>query len=320
MFYESGMNEMRDTDKILLLGGSGFVGRHIVRTLAKTGAQIRVAVRHPNQALFVKTAGRPGQIEIIRANIRDRQSLDASLENITAVVNCVGILFETGKQKFTAVQSEGAASLAQAAAARGIEKFVQMSAIGADAESPSRYAQSKAAGEQAVLEAIPSAHILRPSLVIGPEDDFFNRFAAMSLLAPALPLIGGGKTRYQPVTVFDVAVATKACLEGASSGIYELGGPQIYSFKELMELLLEQIERRRLLLPMPVFAARIIAVFAQFAPKPLLTPDQINLLQSDNVVADNAHNLATLGIDTQPILGVLPDYLARYRPHSTPRR
>ena len=299
---------------ITVFGGTGFVGRHIVRRLAKRGWRIRIATRRPNEALQLKTNGTPGQIELVQANIRDDASVAAALDGADAVVNAVGILFETGKQKFAAVQAQGAARVARLAAEAGIENFVHISAIGADENSTSLYAQSKAAGEMALRDAIPQAHILRPSIVVGPEDDFFNRFAAMAMLAPALPLIGGGVTRYQPVSVFDVAAAVEACFTDAPSGLYELGGPDILSFKQLMEMLLAEICRNRLLVPMPFAAAQIIATFAQFMPKPLLTPDQLILLRQDNVVDEAANGFADLGLSPEPIAGILPDYLARYRP------
>lgn len=299
---------------ITVFGGTGFVGRHIVRRLAKRGWRIRIATRRPNEALQLKTNGTPGQIELVQANIRDDASVAAALDGADAVVNAVGILFETGKQKFAAVQAQGAARVARLAAEAGIENFVHISAIGADENSASLYAQSKAAGEMALRDAIPQAHILRPSIVVGPEDDFFNRFAAMAMLAPALPLIGGGVTCYQPVSVFDVAAAVEACFTDAPSGLYELGGPDILSFKQLMEMLLAEICRDRLLVPMPFAAAQIIASFAQFMPKPLLTPDQLILLRQDNVVDEAANGFADLGLSPEPIAGILPDYLARYRP------
>ncbi len=303
--------------RITIFGGTGFIGRHIVRRLAKAGYQIRVATRRPNEALHLKTGGKPGQIEIVQANIRDDASVAAALEGADAAINAVGILFESGKQKFATVQAQGGVRVAKAAAAtKTIKNFVHISAIGADAQSASLYAQSKAAAEYGVLEAMPSAHILRPSIVVGPEDDFFNRFAGLALVAPALPLIGGGTTRYQPVSVFDVAAAVDICLTDlrAPSGVYELGGPDVLTFKQLMELLLAEIGRQRLLVPMPFFAARLIASVAQFMPKPLLTPDQLILLKSDNLVGDEAHGFAELGLSPTPIAALLPDYLWRFRP------
>ena len=316
----SALNSLPPNALITVFGGTGFLGRHIVRRLSKTGYRLRIATRRPNEALFLKTNGTPGQIDIVQANIRDAASIAAALDGADAVVNAVGILYESGKQKFDAVQARGAALIADAAAKHGLSHMVHISAIGADGDSASSYAQSKATGEAAVQELMPQAHILRPSIVIGPEDDFFNRFAAMAMLAPALPLIGGGETRYQPVSVFDVAEAVAACLSGAAPGLYELGGPDILSFKQLMEMLNGATGRNRLLVPLPFFAANMIAAIAQFSTllgiQPLLTPDQIILLKSDNIVgADFAErDLAALGIEARPIAGQL-DYLARFRPH-----
>ena len=298
---------------VVVFGGSGFVGRHIVRRLAKDGFKLRVVMRRPNEALFLKTAGRTGQIELVQGNIRDETSSRAALQGASAVINAVGILYETGPQKFDAVQSAGAARLATLAAEQGIDRFIQISAIGADAGSASAYARSKAEGEAAILAACPQAHVLRPSIVVGPEDDFFNRFARMAQIAPALPLVGGGLTRYQPVGVFDVAQAVAACLDGAPSGIYELGGPQIYTFRELMELMLDKIGKRRLLVPLPFAAAGMLAQFTRFLPTPPLTPDQVILLRSDNVVGENLPDLAALGIEATPIAALLDSYLGRYR-------
>ena len=301
------------TGPVVVFGGSGFVGRHIVRRLAKDGFNLRVVVRRPNEALFLKTAGRTGQIDLMQGNIRDAASTRAALAGASGVINAVGILYETGPQKFDAVQNAGAANLATLAAQHGIDQFVQISAIGADATSASAYARSKAEGENAVLAACPQAHILRPSIVVGPEDDFFNRFATMAQLAPALPLIGGGFTRYQPVGVFDVAQAVAACLSGAPSGIYELGGPQIYSFRELMELMLEKIGKTRLLVPLPFAAAKMLSQVTRFLPNPPLTPDQVILLRSDNIVGQNIGDLAALGVEPTPIAALLDSYLGRYR-------
>ena len=298
---------------VVVFGGSGFVGRHIVRRLAKDGFNLRVVVRRPNEALFLKTAGRTGQIELVQGNIRDEASSRAALAGASAIINAVGILYEAGPQKFDAVQSAGATHLATLAAELGIHRFIQISAIGADAGSASAYARSKAEGEDAILAACPQAHILRPSIVVGPEDDFFNRFARLAQIAPALPLVGGGLTRYQPVSVFDVAQAVAACSDGAPSGIYELGGPQVYTFRELMELMLNKIGKRRLLVPLPFAAAGMLAQFTRFLPTPPLTPDQVILLRSDNVVGKNLPNLAAMGIEATPIEALLDSYLGRYR-------
>ena len=300
---------------VTVFGGSGFLGRHIVRALVKRGWRVRVAVRRPNEALFLKTAGAVGQVAIMQANIRDEASVRKAVKGVDAVVNLVGILYETGKQKFSAVQAEGARTVAQSTADEGVQRFVQLSAIGASSESEAAYAHSKAAGEAAVLEAIPQAVILRPSLVIGPEDDFFNRFAKMAALAPALPLVGGGETLYQPVAVQDVAQATCEALENPDYGgkIYELGGPDIFSFKNLMEIMLRHTGQKRILVPLPFFAAQLISRFTQFLPNPPLTPDQVIMLHSDNIADDKLPGLGDLGIAPTPIESVLPQYLSRFK-------
>lgn len=301
-----------DLSHVTVFGGSGFVGRHIVRALAKTGVRIRVAVRRPNQALFLKTAGRVGQIEIVQANIRDQASCKKAIEGTDAVINAVGILYETGAQTFASLQSMGAGQLAKLARRAGVTRFIQISALGVSSDSASAYSRTKAAGDKEVLKALKSAIILRPSLVIGPEDDFFNRFAKMAVISPFLPLIGGGHTRYQPVTVFDLAHCVVSALHSEQSGCFDIGGPRQYSFEELMHLMLSVIDRQRLLLPMPFAVARMIASVAQFLPKPPLTPDQVILLQEDNIVTGD-NGLLTFGVTPQPIEAVLPDYLSRYR-------
>ena len=300
---------------VTVFGGSGFLGRHIVRALVKRGWRVRVAVRRPNEALFLKTAGAVGQVAIMQANIRDEASVRKAVKGVDAVVNLVGILYETGKQKFSAVQAEGARTVAKSAADEGVQRFVQLSAIGASSESEAAYAQSKAAGEAAVLEAIPQAVILRPSIVIGPEDDFFNRFAKMAALSPVLPLVGGGETLYQPVAVQDVAQATCEALENPDCGgkIYELGGPNIFSFKNLMEIMLRHTGQKRILAPLPFFAAQLISRFTQFLPNPPLTPDQVIMLRSDNIADDKLPGLGDLGIAPTPIESVLPHYLSRFK-------
>jgi uncharacterized protein YbjT (DUF2867 family) len=303
---------------VTVYGGSGFLGRHVVRALARAGYRIRVAVRRPELAGFLRPFGQVGQIHAVQANLRYPASVAAAMRDADAAVNLVGILFERGAQRFDAVQTAGAEAVARAAAALGA-KLVHVSAIGANATSPSHYARSKAAGERQVLATVPQAVILRPSVLFGPEDDFFNRFAAIARLAPALPLVGGGHTRFQPVFAGDVAQAVTAALDGRVGGgqIYELGGPQVQTFKELMEFLLATIERRRLLVPLPFWAAKTAASFLQLAPKPLLTPDQVELLRSDNVVSDAARaegrTLEALGIDPVTMGTVAPSYLWRFR-------
>ncbi|TXH37488.1 MAG: complex I NDUFA9 subunit family protein [Rhodospirillaceae bacterium] len=306
---------MRDP-VVTVFGGSGFIGRYVVEKLAKRGWMIRVAVRRPDDALFLKTAGQLGQIAPIAANIRDQRSVEAVIAGADAVINLVGILFESGPQRFAKVQAEGPGRIAAAAAAAGVRQMVHISAIGADSASPAAYGRSKAAGEQAVRAAFPAATILRPSIVFGPEDGFFNRFAAMTRLSPALPLIGGGRTRFQPVYVVDVADAVLAALErpDAAGQTYELGGPGTYSFRELMQLLLQEIGRRRLLIPIPFALASLQGALLQYLPSPPLTLDQVRLLKRDNVVSPGAKGLADLGIAPTAVEVILPTYLDKYRP------
>jgi uncharacterized protein YbjT (DUF2867 family) len=303
---------------VTVFGGSGFLGRHVVRALAKQGYRIRVAVRRPELAGYLQPLGRVGQIHAVQANLRYPASVEAAVRDADVVINLVGILFERGRQTFDAVQAFGAEAAALAAAAHGA-RMIHVSAIGADESSASHYARSKAAGEKLVLAAVPSAVILRPSILFGPEDDFFNKFAAMARLLPALPLVGGGQTRFQPVFAGDVAAAVLAAIEGrAQDGqIYELGGPEVKSFEELMQFVLTTIGRRRLLLPIPFALARVQAFVLQLMPKPLLTPDQVELLRSDNIVSETAkregRTLETLGIDPLAMATIVPSYLWRFR-------
>jgi NADH dehydrogenase len=312
------MPPIPDETLVTVFGGSGFLGRHVVRALAKQGYRIRVAVRRPDLAGYLQPLGRVGQIHAVQANLRYPASVEAAARDASAIINLVGILFERGKQRFEAVQSEGAQAVAQAAAAHGA-RLVHISAIGADARSPSSYARSKAKGERLVLAAKPDATVLRPSIVFGPEDEFFNRFAAIARFAPALPLIGGGRTLMQPVFAGDVATAVVAALDGraAAGSIYELGGPEVKSFKALMQFVLTTIGRRRLLLPIPFELAKLQAYFLQLLPKPLLTPDQVDLLRHDNVVSVEAaregRTLPGLGIEPIAIGAVVPSYLWRFR-------
>ena len=275
---------------VTVFGGSGFLGRHVVRALANRDYRIRVAVRRPELAGHLQPLGRVGQIHAVQANVRFAQSIEAAVRDADIVINLVGILFERGRQRFDAVQAEGAGAVAEAAHTAGA-RLVHVSAIGADEDSGSDYARSKAAGEQLVQAAQPEAVIMRPSIVFGPEDDFFNRFAALARIAPALPLPGGGHTRFQPVFAGDVAEAIGKAVDGEvkPGSIYELGGPDVRSFKELMEFTLATIERRRLLVPVPFAVMKLQAAFLQFLPKPPLTPDQVELLKSDNVVSAAAH-------------------------------
>ena len=313
------MTEILQTPKLVtVFGGSGFIGRHVVRALAKRGYRVRVACRRPDLAGHLQPLGNVGQIQAVQANLRVRWSVDRAVQGADHVVNLVGILHESGKQKFVSVQAEGAARVAGHAAELGVTTFVQMSAIGADAQSGSIYARSKAYGEAAVRKAMPEAVILRPSIVFGPEDDFFNRFADMARLSPFLPLIGGGKTKFQPVYVKDVAEAVARVIErGITGKTYELGGPEVMSFRDLMKLTLKVIRRERLLLPLPFFVASIQARFMQLLPKPLLTVDQVRLLRSDNVVSAQAlaegRTIEDLGIQPTAPQAILETYLYRFR-------
>jgi uncharacterized protein YbjT (DUF2867 family) len=307
---------------VTVFGGSGFLGRHVVRALANRGYRIRVAVRRPELCGYLRPMGRVGQIHAVQANLRYPDSVAAAMRDADIAVNLVGILFERGRQRFDAVMAAGAEAVARAASAVGAP-LVHVSAIGADAASPSRYAQSKAAGEARVLAAHSAATIVRPSIVFGPEDDFFNRFAALARMAPALPLVGGGQTRMQPVFAGDVAEAIARLADMAVDGdaksgaIYELGGPDVRTFKELMEFVLATIERRRLLVPVPFALMKLQAAFLQFLPKPPITPDQVELLRRDNIVSDAARRggrtLEALGIVPESMAAIVPTYLWRFR-------
>lgn len=313
---------------VTVFGGSGFVGRHVVRALVKRGYRVRVAVRRPDLAGFLQPLGMVGQIHAVQANLRYPDSVAAAVKGASAVVNLVGILQEGGRQNFAAVQANGARVIAQACAAAGIARLVHVSAIGAEAGSKSLYARSKAEGEAAVLAAVPGAVILRPSIVFGPEDGFFNRFAALARMLPALPLVGGGDTRFQPVFVGDVAEAVARGVDGVVTGgrIYELGGPEVKSFRELLAYICEVIDRKRLLLPLPFPLARIQAgVFEILDTLTLgllpdvikLTRDQVTLLESDNVVSAAAvaegRSFEGLGIAPVSVEAIVPSYLWRFR-------
>jgi uncharacterized protein YbjT (DUF2867 family) len=303
---------------ITIFGGSGFLGRHIVRALCKRGYRVRVAVRRPDLAFHLQPLGRVGQVHPVQANVRYQASVQAATQGASVVINLVGILFERGQQRFSAVQAEGPGVIAAAAAAAGA-RMIHVSALGADPDSPALYARTKALGEQAVWAAQPAATIFRPSIVFGPEDDFFNRFAAIARFSPVLPLIGGGHTRFQPVFVGDVAEAvTRAAAGEARPGvIYELGGPDVKTFRALMEFVLHTIERRRLLAPIPFGLAELKGRVLQLLPKPLLTPDQVRLLKADNVVSSAAvqedRTLKGLGIEPHAMAVIVPSYLWRFR-------
>jgi NADH dehydrogenase len=302
---------------VTVFGGSGFVGSQAVRQLAKANWRIRVAVRNPSLAYAMRLHGDVGQIDVVQANVRNPDSIARALDGATAAVNLVGVLYETGRQRFEAIHVDGARNVAEAARAAGVVRLVQMSALGADASSASNYARTKALGEQAVREVYPDAAVVRPSIVFGPEDDFFNKFAAMASLSPALPLIGGGKTRFQPVFVGDVGKALARLVTAPDFvGAYELGGPATFSFTELMELMLAETGQRRLLVPIPFAAAALLGAagdLAGFFMAPPVTSDQVRLLRADNVVSGGYPGLPELGITPTTLEAVLPSYLYRYR-------
>ena len=307
---------------VTVFGGSGFVGRHVVRALARRGYRIRVAVRRPDLAVHLQPLGGVGQIVAIQANLRNRDSVDRAVIGSDYVVNCVGILFETGRNTFDTVQDFGARAIAEAARAAGAG-FTQVSAIGADTESDSAYGRSKGRAEASILNIMPDAVILRPSIIFGPEDDFFNKFANMARFSPALPLIGGGGTKFQPVYVGDVAEAVARSVDGKLTGgaIYELGGPRVMSFKECLQEVLEITQRKRALVSLPWALASLIGKVAKFIPfiAPPLTDDQVELLKTDNVVSSEAaasnRTLAGMGIAATTVEAILPTYLTRYRAH-----
>jgi NADH dehydrogenase len=307
------------SDRIVtVFGGSGFVGRHVVRVLAKRGWRIRAAVRRPELAGHLQPLGAVGQIHAVQANLRSEASVRRAVEGADAVVNLVGILAEAGRQRFDDIQARGPGLVAEAAIAAGITGFVHQSALGADPDSPSAYARSKAAGERAVFERMPGAIVTRPSIVFGPEDRFFNLFAAMARLSPVLPLIGGGATRFQPVFVGDVAEVIARGVDGLlPPGVYELGGAEVMSFRQVLDYVLAVTGRRRLLVPLPFWAARMQAGVLQLMPKPLLTVDQVRMLETDNLVSPAAAaagaTLAGLGIEPTLVESVVPSYLYRFR-------
>jgi uncharacterized protein YbjT (DUF2867 family) len=306
-----------------VFGGSGFVGRNAVAALAAQGWRIRAGVRRPDLAGFLQPSGRVGQIFPVQANIRYADSVARALAGAKAVVNSVGVLTSSGRQTFKAIHVEGPRAIAKAARAAGVRTLVHISAIGADPKAASSYARTKGEGEAAVLAEYPDAIILRPSIVFGPEDQFFNRFAALARMSPFLPLIGGGRTEFQPVFVGDVAAAVAACLAGAAKPgtVYELGGPEVLTFRELLDLTQQWSDRARRYLPLPFWLAKLQAILTSPLPASLrpLTYDQVRLLQHDNVVGDEAKSerrtLAGLGIDPpHGVAATVPTYLEQFRP------
>lgn len=315
---------------VTVFGGSGFVGRHLVQRLAMAGARVRAAVRHPEEADFLKPMGNVGQVVPVRASITHEGSVRAALDGADAAVNLVGILYQRGRRSFDAIHRQGAETVARAAKQAGVERLVHMSALGADPDSASKYARSKAAGEEAVRKAFPEASIVRPSVIFGPQDGFFNLFASLARFSPVLPvfgcpsphfrngkldLYGDGGVKLQPVYVGDVADAMMACLNDHDcvGKTYELGGPAVYSFKEIMEIVQRETGRSRLLLPIPYWLGMIEAAFLQLLPKPLLTIDQVELLKRDNVVSGKLPGLEQLGIRPTGAEAILPTYLDRFR-------
>jgi uncharacterized protein YbjT (DUF2867 family) len=300
---------------VTVIGGSGFVGRYIVLKLAKAGFRVRVAVRNPNNALDLTVSGTVGQIVPVQCNIRNFDSVNAVIKNSDYVINCVGILYETSKQTFDNTQYKGAKNIALACRDNHIKKLIHISAIGVNADSKSQYAKTKAQAEKAILDILPNSTILRPSLVFGAEDNFFNLFAKLTSFSPILPLIGGGKTIFQPVYVDDIAKAVIAVINNfdTQGKIYELGGVRQFTFKELIEKMLFQIGKKRLLISMPFFIAKLNAFFLQLLPKPILTIDQVELLKTNNIVSKNALSFSNLSIVPVDIDTILPLYLRTYR-------
>lgn len=303
---------------VTVFGGSGFIGTQAVRQLAKAGWRIRVAVRNPNLAYRMRMHGDVGQIDLVQANIRNRASVARALDGATAAVNLVGVLYEGGRQGFQAIHAMGAKTVAEVAREQGVGRLVQMSALGADAESASKYARTKAEGEIAARAVYADAVVVRPSIVFGPDDHFFNRFAAMASVSPVLPLIGGGATRFQPVFVGDVgkAVALAATTDEAAGQTYELGGSAVFTFRQLMEMMLAETARRRFLAPVPFPIAGALGavgdLVAGILPPPV-TSDQVELLKTDNVVSGAYPGLPELGLTPTTLEAVLPTYLYRYR-------
>jgi uncharacterized protein YbjT (DUF2867 family) len=302
-----------------VFGGSGFIGRYVVGALARRGWRVRVGVRQPHVAHHLQPLGNVGQIMPVQANVRFPDSLAAACNGADAVINLVAVLYNSGAQTFDAIHVQGSSAVAEAARQAGAKRLVHISALGADPDAPAEYARSKAEGEARARAAFPDAVIVRPSVVFGPEDSFFNRIAGMARLSPALPLIGGGHTRFQPVYAGDVAegIAQALTLDEAAGKTYEFGGPEVYTFRELMEFILKTIQRRRMLVPLPWSIARLQAAVLQLLPSPLLTMDQVELLKSDNVVSEAAAKagltLPGLGIAPQAIEAIVPGYLVRFR-------
>lgn len=305
---------------VTVVGGTGFLGRYVVRELAKAGFTVRTLSRHPESALHLKTAGHIGQVVLQKGDITRPETLAGKLDGSYAVINLVGALYERGRQNFAALHSQGAERLAKEAAKVGAERFIHISAIGVNKSQNAKYARTKANGEKAVSAAFENATILRPSIIFGAEDNFYNQFASMARCAPALPLIGGGKTRFQPVFVADVARAIVATLKDKSTKgeVFELGGPRVYTFREILEYIEDETRHHRPLVSLPFGIASIIGTFGEFMPTPILTRDQVQLLKYDNVVDRDAKTLADLGVTATPVEMIVPQYIGRYRAKNQP--
>lgn len=304
---------------VTVFGGSGFIGTQVVRALARRGWRVRVAARNAKSAPVLHMAGDVGQVQVVRCDITDKAAVAEAVRGADAVINLVGILFETGGRKFQTLHVEGATNVAEAARAAGAKRLTHISALGADADGKADYARTKGEAEAAVRAAFPGAVIVRPSIVFGSGDQFLNRFAAMATWSPVLPLIGGGQTRFQPVYVADVAeaVARATVAPDAESETYELGGPSVWTFEDILKFILRETNRRNILLPLPFPVARLIGSLAQIPAviglAPALTKDQVVLLESDNVVAPGARGLADLGVEPSGLEAIAPSYLWRYR-------
>lgn len=303
---------------VTVFGGTGFVGRQVVRALAKRGLRVRAAARNEGQGYRLRMLGDVGQIEVVQANVRNRASVERALDGAEGCINLVAVLYESGRQRFQDLHVEGARTIAECAGARGISRFVQVSAIGADLHSDSKYARTKAEGEAAVCDAVPSAVIVRPSIVFGPEDAFFNRFGQMAAISPVLPMVGA-ETKFQPVFVGDLAAAiANALVDPTAAGeTFEVAGPTVYSFRELMEIVKRETGRKPVLLPVPFPIAKLIGIVGDIQARlmtPVLTSDQVELLRRDNVPAEGAPGLRELGVATPtPVEAIVPTYLYRYR-------
>ena len=304
---------------VTIFGGAGFIGKYVVRKFVKQGWRVRVAMRRPHTGLELKVIGNVGQVQLVQANLRYEDSVARAVAGSDAVVNLVALLYESGAQSFENIHIDGAETLARAVAEAGIENFVHVSAIGADIDADSRYGHTKGEGEIRIRKFVLSADIMRPSIVFGPEDNFFNRFGHMASLLPILPLMGGGETKFQPVYVGDVADAIAAAVNaGSNAKTYELGGPRIYSFKELMQFILDVTDRKRFLMPVPWFGAKFLGFMGDATGalpliEPFLTRDQVISLQSDNIVSDTALTLTDLGISPETIEAIVPAYMERFR-------